>query len=234
MGGFVRNMLFGDKNQPYKQGWASEEGYVQWMQRWIGASCDKLVEVYRRKPPDKADAKKTMQDNLAAMQACKAALKTKQQAVDVGSDRLTSIMNSLMSRDVEVVLRAMSADLWLSNKQWKFAVKKARGIWDGYKAEGQPLNETTWDLAISLRDTYPQQLPSTYRHLMYKVLFVDLDWMNDQKLPDEMEEIVRCLFPNPEGLSYVPWKPPSQRGAGKKGQQAAASAPPAKRRRSQK
>jgi hypothetical protein len=44
--------------------------------------------------------------------------------------------------------------------------------------------------------------------MLYSVLVRDLEWMRTRALPAELKLMVRSIYPNPEGLSYVPWKPP--------------------------
>ena len=132
------------------------------------------------------------------------------------SQTLKDIYNALVSRDIKVVLATFAKVCWLTPAMWEAAKADARPIWDKYKRNGELLQESTWEVAMQLREKFPAQLPSTYRYLLYKCLFRDLFWMNGKPLPEELEHTVRVLFPNPEGLSYVPWKPPAERGAGKK------------------
>ena len=70
------------------------------------------------------------------------------------------------------------------------------------------------ELIIGFRDKWYPQLPSTYRYLCYTAMFYDLKWMHSSPLHQDLEDMIRMLCPNPEGLSYVPWKPPAERGAG--------------------
>jgi hypothetical protein len=217
MGGFVRNMMAGDRERPYKQGWDSEADYNVWMVRWIGGDHQALVQAYRAKEPSGAAALAEMDALLSVMAQCK-------DAVQAGlifpttcdAANLTAIMNKLLSKNAPAVLAAMSKAGSLPDALRIAAQQQARAIWVSFSDNGEPLREETWELAISLLNQFPGQLPATYRIMLYKILFVDLKWMHDKPLPPTMEQMVRTLHPNPPGLSYVPWKPPSQRGTGLK------------------
>jgi hypothetical protein len=219
-------MLAGDCEQPFKQGWDGEVNYKRWMVLWIGTHHRVLVAAYKAKAPKDPEALAEMKRLLAVMEECKDKVSrsggAKHDVTWIDAGQLEGVLNKLLSKDAPQVLTAMSDACRIkSTEAWEAAKAATRAIWDAFKAttEGQPLREASWELAVSLRDTFPTQLPSTYRFMLYKVLFKDLAWMDNKKLPDEMEQMVRTLYPNPPGLSYVPWKPPSQRGTGKKRQQ---------------
>ena len=207
--------MSGDRESDFNGGFDEEANFKKWMVLWIGASADQLEAAYRLKTPADPTAHAAMQGNIRVMQLCAGLQDVRGCDLEVESDQLQGILNALLSRDAPSVLAAMSRAAWLPPDRWEIAVQAARSIWDDYSTSGEPLQDATWELAISLRDVFPGQLPSTYRIMLYKVLFQDLQWMSERRLPEDIEDLVRCLYPNPGGLSYVPWKPPGERGAKK-------------------